>query len=86
MKFLTALRDQLNLSPVCPWCETWHSTERVESAKYIDADGCLHISIYCRCRHCGAYFVEELTENENGLRIDIEETDPFDHNGSEADE
>ena len=86
MKFLTALRDQLNLSPVCPWCETWHSTERVESTKYIDADGCLHISIYCRCGYCGAHFVEELTENENGLRIDIEETDPFDHNGSEADE
>ena len=47
MKFLTALRDQLNLSPVCPWCKTWHSTERVEFAKYIEADEWLDVSICC---------------------------------------
>lgn len=85
MKFLDALRDHLGLRPVCPCCETWHATERVESVKYL-VDEFLCIDVVCHCDSCDAWFAEEIRETRDGLRIDIEEVDPYDHNGSEVDE
>lgn len=84
MIFLEALRDHLGLRPVCPYCETWHSTERVESYRYF-VDEILHIDIVCHCEACDAWFAEEICETRDGLRVDIEELDPYDHNGSEVD-
>ena len=85
MKFLEALRDLLGLRPACPCCESWHSTERVESVKYF-VDEFLYIDVICHCESCGAWFAEEIRETPDGLRVDYEEVDEYDHNGSEVDE
>ena len=85
MKFLEALRDLLGLRPACPCCESWHSTERVGSVRYL-VDESLHIDVVCHCSSCDAWFAEEIRETPDGLRVDYEEVDEYDHNGSEVDE
>ena len=84
MKFLEALRDLLGLRPACPCCESWHSTERVESVRWMDGDR-MCIDVNCHCASCGAWFFENIRETDGGLRVDIEEPDEYDHNGSEVD-